>query len=162
MFSIIYVLSASLYCIKKLSEELKGVSVDLSNPSSYGCRFRMVAVPGEAIVSTKVEAIKQFKKVKLASLLDPQRRPLSKIPALKVTVKAKQTPQRSTATQTGPTLKRKLVMGSTSGRLMEDFSKWAHLTPSNVLIWILQYVGFPFLTTKLSIRVYPSWTLDVW
>ena len=89
------------------------------------CRFRMVAVPGEAVVSTKVESLKKFKKVKLASSASGRGQlPLKRKAAAKVTVQTKKVAV-NPGHQKATIIKKKLAMSGMECCLVKDFSEWA-------------------------------------
>ena len=80
----------------------------------------MVAIPGEAVVSTRVESIKKFRKVKLASAGSKLPLPLKR-KSTKATVEVKK-PAPNMALQTTH-LKKKLHMTGISTLLVKDFTQ---------------------------------------
>lgn len=98
------------------------ISQTLRHPCSLPCqcRFRMVAIPGEAVVSTKVEPIKKFRKVMLASAATKLPLPLKR-KSIKASVEVKK-PVSSTIVQT-TYLKKKLHMTGVSTLLIKDFTQ---------------------------------------
>lgn len=81
----------------------------------------MVAVPGEAVVSTKVEPIKKFRKVKLAAAVTRPQLTLKR-KSMKTTVMFKGSDS-SLALQQKTTLRTKLQMTGVSTQLSKDFTQ---------------------------------------
>lgn len=82
----------------------------------------MVAVEGEACVSTKVEVPQKFKKVKLASTSTKPTLPLKRKSSMKVSVQTKKSTT-SAAEQQSVLYKKKLAMSGITCLLARDFSE---------------------------------------
>ena len=80
----------------------------------------MVAIPGEATVSTRVEVMQKFRKVKLASASSKLPLPLKR-KSTKVTVEVKKPPSNASLQTTY--LKKKINMTGVSTLLVKDFTQ---------------------------------------